>query len=1564
MKTINYNFKESGGFLKLLILFGVFLVAAQKQTWAQTKILANEVTYTSGNKPLSTTPTVKNPDNALVDDDNYARLLASPGVVATLGSYKGVIELKFAQTLPADTWSYVRMEGESDLFRALLGGSLGNALGTVLGAVLVGNQEIIIDARMGNTSVLSRSSTLGFGIDRVKLMQDGNGNNFLAIRPESDYDRLRITNQIGSLIGVGNETTLDVYSAFYYEDTGNDCDRPIATSFDGGGGIGLEVGDLNDQNLGNAIDDDENSFSRLKSSSVLNVNVASTLSQYFYFPTVSAETTTANIKLALGSGGLVNTDLLGAIEIIFFEDNTIVSRRSLQSSLLNNTNAVTLLDSGDPVTLTFAPGKAFDRIAIKLNSPVGVNLLGNGVKIYDVQRYDDAAGCANPEIAALPPATDDPFETASCASGLIDFENVDFTPRAVDGNNESYATLFADAGNLLVSGPTAGFIEMDLGQTVPANKTTYVRINYDEDVLDRLVGGSLGKLVGDLANSLLLGNQYFEVEAKNEDTNVLTATSSDGFEGTSNGAVTLVQDNIGRYYIAITPDQAYNRVRITNNVVALLSTGKKASLDVYNACFEIGIDPCFPANFTSYRGGGIGLSAGNISSVGVTNAYGAISENSSDYSEINLGVAGLAAHVYQTIYFSQPSQPNDKVKIRLALEPSSALSLDVLGRYRIKFFNGNTQVGNDETLESGLINNLDLLALFGSGGMVELEYEPNGIFDRVEIGAESIASVNVAAEPLRLYSVERYGDTCPLTKTPFPFEVPSCSTTLVDAHNADNVQNLFDDDFDSYATLKSGAGILFGLGNQYEGYVEMGYDQPMSAGTTSYIRIDFEETILDGLVGGSLGNVVSGLLDNLILGDHFFRVDVKDANSNIIHTASSNAASAGGDGTIRVVQDAAGRYYIAVTPTSDYQSVRITDTTNSVLGLLAQPNTMNVYGMCTDMVTDPCFGPFATSYEHSGLSLSVNDLGGAGVTNMSYAINGNTTNYSEISNGTLGIGASTKQWIYFNSVSNENDIARIQFKTQGGVVDADLLGGLEIKAYLANNEVYSLTSQNGLINGINVADLLTNNEMVTLDISPGQRFDRISVGIKTLVQASVFPPIHLYSVDRLCNLFVKDDINQTPQNVQVNGNVLTNDLGQNLAVSSLDYYDVQGNLQTLELNNASASATVYTEGPNPVKAGEVSINTDGSYLFTPENGFNGNVPLAYTMSDGDNVGRAKLDIKVLPIVPFNQPHAPIAQNDVVTTVLNTELSNNVLFNDNDPKSEAITATVFGQDANTNPVGSSIVVAGVSNVGTPVSNAGTFTLAEDGSYSFVPSPGFVGTVNPINYNIQNEQNEIDSAQVKIQVLAETENITILNDDAKIGKKGDVLNGNVLANDFDPEGNNQTLTSIIVNGVEYTVDPNSPRTVEIPGKGTLEVNSNGDFTWTPVPGYVGTLDLIYKACDNGLPQACDDATLYLTNLEIPCTVPGAPGTPGITHIGISTLDRNVEEWLTDENQNKLGAYIALESTNKAFVITRNADPANNITSPVEGMVVWDTTDNCLKLYKGDTLGWECTTNQCNQ
>src|SRR5690606_37952947 len=202
-----------------------------------------------------------------------------------------------------------------------------------------------------------------------------------------------------------------------------------------------------------------------------------------------------------------------------------------------------------------------------------------------------------------------------------------------------------------------------------------------------------------------------------------------------------------------------------------------------------------------------------------------------------------------------------------------------------------------------------------------------------------------------------------------------------------------------------------------------------------------------------------------------------------------------------------------------YTSVRITDKTNALLPLLATPNTMNVYGMCYDASTDVCLDAFATSYEISGLGLSVNDLGGAGVTNPHYAINGNTTQYSEISQGTLNVAGEVKQWIFFNSLSRAEDVTTISFRTQGNVATVDLLGDLIIEAWEGDNKVHTLDWGVGpdvLINGVNVLNLLSNGQAVNLPYTPGVPYDRISIGVKTLVGVEAFPALRVYNVQREC----------------------------------------------------------------------------------------------------------------------------------------------------------------------------------------------------------------------------------------------------------------------------------------------------------------------------------------------------------------------------------------------------------------------------------------------------------------
>lgn len=79
---------------------------------------------------------------------------------------------------------------------------------------------------------------------------------------------------------------------------------------------------------------------------------------------------------------------------------------------------------------------------------------------------------------------------------------------------------------------------------------------------------------------------------------------------------------------------------------------------------------------------------------------------------------------------------------------------------------------------------------------------------------------------------------------------------------------------------------------------------------------------------------------------------------------------------------------------------------------------------------------------------------------------------------------------------------------------------------------------------------------------------------------------------------------------------------------------------------------------------------------------------------------------------------------------------------------------------------------------------------------------------------------------------------------------------------------------------------------------------------------------------------------------------------TNMGISAMGRagndNADNWPMDRK----GGWLALESNKKPMVITRaTTTEINNITNPVEGMLVFDTVENCLKMFVNPTTGWRC-------
>ena len=135
---------------------------------------------------------------------------------------------------------------------------------------------------------------------------------------------------------------------------------------------------------------------------------------------------------------------------------------------------------------------------------------------------------------------------------------------------------------------------------------------------------------------------------------------------------------------------------------------------------------------------------------------------------------------------------------------------------------------------------------------------------------------------------------------------------------------------------------------------------------------------------------------------------------------------------------------------------------------------------------------------------------------------------------------------------------------------------------------------------------------------------------------------------------------------------------------------------------------------------------------------------------------------------------------------------------------------------------------------------------------------------------------------------------------------------------------------------------------------------------VPTIAGTGQSVGDSQNGALSSQCSSACYKPAVLDVGNTYP--------TKHGITALGR-----AGAENDNwpmvRQSAWTVLEAKTKGFVVNRVKFNASNqpvatdgttlvITTPVEGMMVYDTTNNCLKVYTstdGTTFAWYCMTTQ---
>src|SRR5205823_3335131 len=139
-------------------------------------------------------------------------------------------------------------------------------------------------------------------------------------------------------------------------------------------------------------------------------------------------------------------------------------------------------------------------------------------------------------------------------------------------------------------------------------------------------------------------------------------------------------------------------------------------------------------------------------------------------------------------------------------------------------------------------------------------------------------------------------------------------------------------------------------------------------------------------------------------------------------------------------------------------------------------------------------------------------------------------------------------------------------------------------------------------------------------------------------------------------------------------------------------------------------------------------------------------------------------------------------------------------------------------------GDSLTVALVSGP-----SHGALTLNGGGSFTYTPVAGYTGSDS---FTYQASDGQLDS-NVATVTLAVTDDAPVANDDSYTASKNNPLT--VAAHGalpIDSDANGDALTAAVVSG---------------PAHGTLTLNGDGSFTYTPAAGYTGSDSFTYQASD---------------------------------------------------------------------------------------------------------------------
>ena len=271
-----------------------------------------------------------------------------------------------------------------------------------------------------------------------------------------------------------------------------------------------------------------------------------------------------------------------------------------------------------------------------------------------------------------------------------------------------------------------------------------------------------------------------------------------------------------------------------------------------------------------------------------------------------------------------------------------------------------------------------------------------------------------------------------------------------------------------------------------------------------------------------------------------------------------------------------------------------------------------------------------------------------------------------------------------------------------------------------------------------------------------------------------------------------NDVASTNEDTPVSGNAASNDTPSGDG----------GNVWSLVGTNGGAGH------------GTVTMNSTGGYTYTPAANYNGSDVFAYRLCDADgDCSTATVTVTINPV-----DDSPVAVNDNLTTNEDTPGSGNVSTNDTPSPDCANTWSVVTQPAH-----------------------GTVSMNPNGTFTYTPAANYNGS-DQFTYKVCDCDGDCSSATVNVTVNPADDAPVAVNDNVSTNEDTQ-LNGNVSTNDT-PSPDCANTWSVVTG----------------PSHGTVSMNPDGTFTYTPAANYNGSDQFTYKVCD--CDGDCSTATVFIT------------------------------------------------------------------------------------------------------